>query len=101
LRKLKFIALISVVAASLITAGIVSGSAGARTRTAAANDKTVHIFGSYEKVGESPLAVPQFEDGAQLAIKDLKKKGITVEYDRIPGQSISVGPAQAAFLARP
>jgi branched-chain amino acid transport system substrate-binding protein len=99
LRKLKFIALISVVAASLSTAGLVSGSAGAQTRTAAANDKTVHIFGSYEKVGESPLAVPQFEDAAQLAIKDLKKKGITVEYDRIPGQSISVAPAQAAFLA--
>jgi ABC-type branched-subunit amino acid transport system substrate-binding protein len=90
--------MISLVAASLTATALVSGSAGAKTRAAAA-DKTVHIFGSYEKVGESPLAVPQFEDAAQLAIKDLKKKGVTVQYDRIPGQSIAVAPTEAAFLA--
>jgi branched-chain amino acid transport system substrate-binding protein len=98
LRRLKLVAMISLVAASLTATALVSASAGAKTRAAAA-DKTVHIFGSYEKVGESPLAVPQFEDAAQLAIKDLKKKGVTVQYDRIPGQSIAVAPTEAAFLA--
>ena len=50
-------------------------------------------------MGESPLAQPQFDDGVQMAIKDLKKKGITVDFERIPGSGVAVAPAETAFLA--
>ena len=50
-------------------------------------------------MGESPLAQPQFDDGVQMAIKDLKKKGLSVDYERIPGSGVAVAPAETSFLA--
>ena len=67
--------------------------------TSSSKDKTVKLITAFEKVGESPLAQPQFDDGVQMAIKDLKKKGITVDYERIPGSGVSVAAAETSFLA--
>lgn len=104
MRRLKYVAIATVAAAIAATAALASGPAGAQTTSSSgaassAGKKTVYIIGNYEKVGESPQAVPQFEDGAQLAIADLQKQGFTVKYDRLPGQSVAVPPEQAAFLA--
>ena len=86
MNKLKFVAIAGAAAVALAIGTIAAGPAAARARSAGSDNKTVHIIGNYEKVGESPLAVPQFEDAAQLAIKNLKKQGVTVEYERIPGR---------------
>ncbi|MEI8001087.1 MAG: ABC transporter substrate-binding protein [Actinomycetes bacterium] len=71
-----------------------TGSAGAAKKS---GDKNVFVVGNYEKTGESAQAVPQFEDGAQLAVADLTKQGYTVKYERYPGQSVAVPPEQVAF----
>jgi len=94
LRKLKYVAIACVAAAALASFAAVSGPAGAAKK---AKEKNVHIVGNYEKLGESAQAVPQFEDGAQLAVADLTKQGWTVNYERFPGQSVSVPAEQAAF----
>jgi len=92
LRKLKYVAIACVAAASLASFAAIAGPAGAAKKA-----KAVHIVGNYEKVGESAQAVPQFEDGAQLAVADLTKQGWTVNYERFPGQSVSVPAEQVAF----
>lgn len=94
MRKLKYVAIVCVAAAALGSLAAVAGPAGAAKKT---KTKAVHIVGNYEKVGESPQAVPQFEDGAQLAVEDLTKQGWTVNYERFPGQSVSVPAEQVAF----
>lgn len=92
MRKLRYVAIACVAAAALASFAAVAGPAGAAKKT-----KNVHIVGNYEKVGESAQAVPQFEDGAQLAIEHLTKAGWTVNYERYPGQSVSVPAEQVAF----
>lgn len=82
--------------ASLAAAALASGPAGAGTK---AGDKTLYIIGSYETKGESAQAIPNFDDGAKLAVKDLQKKGWTVNYERIPASGTVAASQEQAFLA--
>jgi branched-chain amino acid transport system substrate-binding protein len=98
-RRTKRLA-IGVVALTALAASSFAVSAGAQTgTTSSSKGTTLKLITAFEKVGESPLAQPQFDDGVQMAIKDLKKKGITVDYDRIPGSGVAVAPAETSFLA--
>jgi branched-chain amino acid transport system substrate-binding protein len=95
LRRLKFVAIACVAAATLGLVAIGSGPAGAGSKS----DKTLYCISAWETTGESSQAIPNFEDGAQLAIKDLEKKGWTVEYERIPGSATSAASQEEVFLA--
>jgi len=91
---------VGVVALTALATSAFAVSAGAQTdTTSSSKDTTLKLITAFEKVGESPLAQPQFDDGVQMAIKDLKKKGITVDYERIPGSGVAVAPAETSFLA--
>jgi ABC-type branched-subunit amino acid transport system substrate-binding protein len=75
-----------------------SASAGA-TRAGSANaNKTLHVVSSFQVPGESSLALPYFENGAQIAIDDLEKRGWQVEYERFPGSFTSASAEEQAFL---
>ena len=55
---------------------------------------------AYEIKGESPLGIPNFDDGAKLAVKDLKKKGWTRHTTSASRRSATVAASQEqAFLA--
>jgi branched-chain amino acid transport system substrate-binding protein len=91
---------VGVVTVAALATSLLATSARAQTdTTSAAKGTTLKLITAFEKVGESPLAQPQFDDGVQMAIKDLKKKGISVDYERIPGSGVAVAPAETAFLA--
>jgi ABC-type branched-subunit amino acid transport system substrate-binding protein len=91
---------VGVIALTALAASSFAVSASAQTdTTASSKDTTLKLISAFEKVGESPLAQPQYPDGVEMAIKDLKKKGITVDYERIPGSGVAVAPAETAFLA--
>ena len=79
MRRSSRFAVGTLIAAALATSLLV-GAAGAQTdTTSSSNDKnTLKLISAFEKVGESPIAVPQYEDAIQMALKDLKKKGIKV-----------------------
>ena len=61
--------------------------------------KTLYIIGGYETKGESSQAVPNYDDGAKLAVQDLMKKGWTVKYERIPASGTVASSQEQAFLA--
>jgi branched-chain amino acid transport system substrate-binding protein len=84
---------------ALAVSSFAVGASAQTSTTSSSKGTTLKLITAFEKVGESPLAQPQFEDGVQMAIKDLKKKGIKVDYERIPGSGVAVAPAEASFLA--
>jgi len=90
---------VGVFALTVLAASSLAVSAGAQTDTTSSKGTTLKLITAFEKMGESPLAQPQFDDGVQMAIKDLKKKGISVDYERIPGSGVAVAPAETSFLA--
>jgi branched-chain amino acid transport system substrate-binding protein len=93
LRKLRSVAVLSVAAATLATVAFVAGPAGAQN-----NKKTLYVIGAYETRGESSQAVPNFDDGAKLAVQDLEKKGWDVTYERIPASGTIAASQEQAFL---
>jgi len=98
-KRTKYL-VVTIVVSTALALSAFAMSAGAQTdTTSSSKDTTLKLITAFEKVGESPLAQPQFEDGVQLGIKDLKKQGIKVDYERIPGSGVAVAPAETAFLA--
>jgi ABC-type branched-subunit amino acid transport system substrate-binding protein len=96
LRKLKSVAVVGVAMATLASVAVATGPAGAQgTR----GPKEIYIIGSYETRGESAQAIPNFDDGAKLAVKDLQKKGYKVTYERIPASGTIAASQEQAFLA--
>ena len=80
MRGLALTGVIALISASVVASGISSAGAGQTT-------KTLHVVGAYEIVGDSPLGLPNFDDGAKLAVKDLEKQGYNVRYERIPSSA--------------
>ena len=102
MRKLKIAAVTCVATAAIVAGAVVTGPAGAQSTTTGASTSgknTLYVIGAYETKGESSQAVPNFEDGAQLAIKDLQKKGWTVKYERVPASGTIASSQEQAFLA--
>ena len=62
-------------------------------------DRELHVIGVYQVKGEAPESVPYYEDGAQLAVKDLEKQGWDVTYERIPASSLLASSHEQALLA--
>ena len=94
MRKLKLVAVTCVAAATLATAAIASGPAGAQS-----SKKTLYCIGAYETKGDSAQAIPNFDDGAKLAVQDLEKQGWTVNYERIPASGTIASSQEQAFNA--
>ena len=92
--KLRLVIAACFVVGALVTALVTGGTAGAQGAK-----KSLYVIGAYETKGESSLAVPNFDDGAKLAVKDLEKKGWTVKYERIPAGGVSASSQEEAFLA--
>ena len=99
MRRFTRIAVGVVPVAALATPLLAMRARAQTDTTSSSKNTTLKLISSFEKVGESPLAQPQYDDGVQMAIKDLKKKGITVDFERIPGSGVAVAPAETAFLA--
>jgi branched-chain amino acid transport system substrate-binding protein len=102
LRRLKIAAVTCVATAALVAGAVATGPAGAQSTTTGATSSgknTLYVIGAYETKGESSQAVPNFEDGAQLAVKDLQKKGWTVKYERVPASGTIASSQEQAFLA--
>jgi ABC-type branched-subunit amino acid transport system substrate-binding protein len=85
---------VAVAAATLASVGVVINPVDAQTR----GKKDLYVIGVYEIKGESPLGVSTFDDGAKLAVKELQKKGWTVNYERIPASATAAASQEAAWL---
>jgi branched-chain amino acid transport system substrate-binding protein len=88
-RRLAIFGIVALTSAALATTGSSSAGGG--------QSKTLNIVGAYETRGESPTALPNFDDGAKLAVKDLEKQGWDVTYERIPASSTDVVSQEQAF----
>ena len=97
MRKLKFAAVTCVATAALVAGAVVTGPAGAQSSTS--GKKTLYIIGAYETKGESSQAVPNFDDGAKMAVTDLTKAGWDVKYERVPASGTVASSQEQAFLA--
>lgn len=94
MRRLKTAVVVGVAAATLASVAVAAGPAGAQgTR----GPKDILIIGAYETKGESSQAVPNFDDGAKLAVKDLEKQGYNVTYERIPASGTVAASQEQAF----
>jgi branched-chain amino acid transport system substrate-binding protein len=89
-RRLALAGVIALISASVVASGISSAGAG-QTK------KTLHVVSAYEIVGDSPLGLPNFDDGAKLAVRDLEKQGWHVTYERIPASGTDVAAQERAF----
>ena len=92
----------ALLSAVVLVGALVGGSASAQTSTTGASNsgaKTLYIIGGYETKGESSQAVPNYDDGAKLAVQDLTKKGWTVKYERSPASGTVASSQEQAFLA--
>ena len=85
---------VAVAAATLASVGVVINPVDAQTR----GKKDLYVIGVYEIKGESPLGVSTFDDGAKLAVKELEKKGWTVQYERIPASATAAASQEQAWL---
>jgi branched-chain amino acid transport system substrate-binding protein len=85
---------VAVAAATLASVGVVINPVDAQTR----GKKDLYVIGVYEIKGESPLGVSTFDDGAKLAVKELEKKGWTVNYERIPASATAAASQEEAWL---
>jgi branched-chain amino acid transport system substrate-binding protein len=96
LRKLRSVAVVGLAMATLASVAVATGPAGAQSTR---GPKEVYIIGSYETRGESSQAIPNFDDGAKLAVEDLGKKGYKVTYERIAASGTVAASQEQAFLA--
>jgi ABC-type branched-subunit amino acid transport system substrate-binding protein len=96
LRKLKSVAVVGVAMATLASVAVATGPAGAQSTR---GPKEIYIIGAYETRGESAAAIPNFDDGAKLAVKHLQKRGYKVTYERIPASGTIAASQEQAFLA--
>ena len=92
-RRRAFVAIACAAAAGLVISTVATGSAGT------GGAKKLFVIGAYEASGESAEALPNFDDGAKLAVRDLEKKGWDVTYDRIPTSGTDAASQESAFLA--
>ena len=101
MRKLKIAAVTCVATAAIVAGAVVTGPAGAQSTTTGASSgkKTLYIIGAYETKGESSQAVPNFDDGAKMAVTDLTKAGWDVKYERVPASGTIASSQEQAFLA--
>ena len=99
MRRLKIVAVTCVATAALVAGAVATGPAGAQSSSGTAGKKTLYIIGAYETKGESSQAVPNFDDGAKMAVTDLGKKGWDVKYERIPASGTVASSQEQAFLA--
>ena len=84
----------------VVSLAVVALTAPAAAQTSApGGTKTLYIIGGYETKGESSQAVPNYDDGAKLAVQDLTKKGWTVKYERTPASGTVASSQEQAFLA--
>lgn len=90
---------IGVVAATLAAVlGAASVSVPAGAQSGGGSKKTLLVIGAFETTGDSALAIPHYDDGVKLAVKDLEKKGWDVTYERIPASGVQPASQEAAFL---
>src|SRR6266516_596174 len=94
LRRLKSALVVAVAAATLASVGVATNPVDAQTR----GKKDLYVIGVYEIKGESPLGISNFDDGAKLAVKELEKKGWTVQYERIPASATAAASQEQAWL---
>ena len=99
MRKLKSAVVVGLACATLAAVAVSAGPAGAQSTGSTRGPKEIYIIGSYETKGESSQAIPNFDDGAKLAVTDLQKKGYTVNYERIPASGTIAASQEQAFLA--
>lgn len=96
MRRLKSVAAVGVATAVLASVAVATGPAGAQSTR---GPKEIYIIGAYETRGESGAAIPNFDDGAKYAVKDLEKAGYKVTYERIPASGTVAASQEQAFLA--
>lgn len=92
MRKLKYVAV--AVAVATVAAAAIAGPAGAQK----SKKTTLYCIGAYETKGDSAQAIPNFDDGAKMAVTDLAKKGVEVTYERIPASGTIASSQEAAFV---
>jgi len=97
LRRLKSAVIAGVAVAMLGSMAVTAGSAGAQSSTRGPKD--VYIIGNFEAKGESAQAIPNFADGAELAVADLQKLGYNVTWERVNSGATNAALAEQAFVA--
>jgi hypothetical protein len=84
---------------AIATLAAVVGTLGpAGAQSSGSGKKTLYVIGGYETRGDSALGIPNFDDGAKLAVEELQKKGWTINYERIPTSGINAAAQEAVFL---
>jgi branched-chain amino acid transport system substrate-binding protein len=91
-------AVLAVVVAVCVGFGAVAAPAGAQSGSGS-NKKTLYVIGAFETKGDSSQAIPHYDDGVKLAVKDLERKGWDVTYERIPASGTVASSQEQAFLA--
>ena len=94
MRRLKIAAVAGVAIATLI-----AGAATAGAQSSTRGPKDVYIIGNFETKGESAQAIPNFADGAELAVEALTKAGYNVQWERINSGATNAALAEQAFVA--
>src|SRR5262245_38520631 len=91
-------AVLAVVVAVCLGVTAVALPAGAQSGSGS-NKKTLYVIGAFETKGESSQAIPHYDDGVKLAVKDLERKGWDVTYERIAASGTVASSQEQAFLA--
>jgi branched-chain amino acid transport system substrate-binding protein len=99
MRSPRVVAAITCVAALALTSTVATATTGAGAGGGGGGGKRLFVIGAYEARGESAQAIPNFEDGAKLAVRDLEKRGWNVTYERIPASGVNAASQEAAFVA--
>ena len=97
MRKLKIAVVVGVALATMASVVVTLGPAGAQS-SGGSGGKELYYIGGFDTKGESAIAQPQFDDGTKLAVKDLTKKGWTINYERIPTNGVNAASQEATFL---
>jgi branched-chain amino acid transport system substrate-binding protein len=95
LRRLKLVAITMVLTSASVVSAVTAAGAGGGS---GGDEKTLYIIGGYEARGESAQAIPNFDDGAQLAVRALERQGWDVTYERTPASGTQAASAESAFL---
>jgi branched-chain amino acid transport system substrate-binding protein len=91
-------AVLAVVVAVCVGFAAVAAPAGAQSGSAAGK-KTLYVIGAFETKGESSQAIPHYDDGEKLGVKDLERQGWDVTYERIAASGTVASSQEQAFLA--